>query len=65
MHADRLSVTDGEVCAEISVTGASDKVTQSEDWKKISVEMEAWREAFTVQMAMDFAIQNTKSRNIM
>ena len=60
MHADRLSANDGEVCVEVSVTGASDKVIQSENWKKISVEMEAWREAFTVQMAMDFAIQNTK-----
>ena len=54
---------DGEVCEEVSVTGARKfrgNLIKTDNWKQVSVELEAWREAFTVQMTMDVAKQNIK-----
>jgi hypothetical protein len=57
LNAFQPLVTDGEVCAEVSVTGGDKK------WQQMAAELEAWREAFNLEMARDFARQNTKQKS--
>ena len=57
LNAVQPLVTDGEVCAEVSVTGGD------KNWQQMTAELEAWREAFTLEMARDFAKQNSKQNS--